>query len=40
MAEYLAKQIISGKMEYSTVVEAYPEYKKEIDEFIKKYSWY
>ena len=38
MAEYFAKQIISGKMEYSIVVEAYPEYKKEIDEFIKKYS--
>lgn len=38
MAEYMAKQIIAGKMNYTEVVELYPQYKKEIDEYIKKYS--
>lgn len=38
MAEYLAKQIIYGKMKYAEVVELYPQFKKEIDEYIKKYS--
>ncbi len=38
MAEYMAKQIIAGKMSYTEVVELYPQHKKEIDEYIKKYS--
>lgn len=38
MAEYLAKQIINGKMEYVQAVQLFPQYKKEIDEYIKKYS--
>lgn len=38
MAEYLAKQIINGKLDYVKVVETFPQYKKEIDELIKKYS--
>lgn len=38
MAEYLAKQIVYGKIKYTEVVELYPHLKKEIDEYIKKYS--
>ena len=38
MAEYFAKQIINGKLKYEEVVQRYPQYKKEINEFIKKYS--
>lgn len=38
MAEYLAKQIICGNIEYNKIVELYPQYKKEIDEIIKKNS--
>lgn len=38
MAEYIAKQIINGKLDYKEIVQLYPEYKELIDEYIKKYS--
>ena len=31
MAAYFAMRIESGKLNYNTVIEKYPEYKKEID---------
>lgn len=38
MARYLASQIHAGKLDYTKVVNTYPQYKEEIDEYLSKYN--
>lgn len=38
MAEYIAYQIYMGKMNYDVAVEAHPELKEEIDQYIEKFE--
>lgn len=34
MAQYLAEQILNGKLDYNIVIKKYPQFKKEIDEIL------
>ena len=36
MARYLAKQIYAGKLDYDAVIAKYPQFKDEIDAFLKE----
>ena len=36
MAEYLAKRIMKGKLDYDEVVEKYPQFKEDIDRILNK----
>jgi hypothetical protein len=36
MARYLASQIELGKLDYQLVIEKYPQFKQEIDEYLSK----
>ena len=40
VAQYLAKQILAGKASYEKAVEKYPEYKEEIDEYLRKHHYF
>ena len=37
LARYLATQITQDKLEYDKVIKMYPQYKKEIDEYLRQY---
>ena len=39
MGEYLAEQIRIGRLEYNQAIKLYPEYKEDIDNYLKKYSY-
>lgn len=39
MGEYLAEQIRMGKLEYEKAIKLYPQYKEDIDVYLKKYSY-
>lgn len=34
MAEYLAKRILEGKLDYDEVIARYPQFKEKIDEIL------
>lgn len=39
MAEYLAKRIYQGKLDYDEVIAKYPQYKEEIDAYLEEWGW-
>ena len=39
MGEYLGEQVRIGRLSYELAVKLYPQYKEEMDEYLKKYSY-
>lgn len=39
MGEYLAEQIRIGRLDYNKAIKLYPEFKEDIDNYLKKYSY-
>lgn len=39
MGEYLAEQIRIGRFEYQNIIHLYPQYKEDIDNYLKQYSY-
>lgn len=39
MAKYLARRIFGGHLDYSAVIAKYPQFKSDIDGYLKEWGW-
>lgn len=39
MAKYLARRIFGGHLDYNAVVAKYPQFKTDIDGYLKEWGW-
>ncbi len=39
-AKYLAKQILAGNLSYDLVMRKFPQFKEEIDDYLRKHGYF